>query len=123
MGDRIYKLLVVEDDEDLLNVMDWIFDDNDIEIVKAQSFERALEIIGSDRPDLIICDVELSGKSGIDICRKIKSDPVTQNIPFILMSAFITRWQLPKDIVNDGFVAKPFDVPRLHDMVRTILVS
>ena len=115
------KILLVEDDVKLQNALRWILEDDDLEILGAASAGEALAIVESDPPDLVLCDVNLSGSSGIDVCRKMKNDPTKVHIPILLLSAIVTEGDLPSDVIYDGFVKKPFDVPQLYKLVRFFL--
>lgn len=104
------RILVVEDRPGTLDLLAALLEKEGFDVVRAQNGEKALKILSSDFPDLILLDVMLSGIHGFDICKLIKSDPLKQQIPVIMC--------LPKDDSPDGraqdrlapevFITKPF---------------
>ena len=80
-------ILAVNDSTDFLNLLDAIFCDKEVTVLTAESGSAALEILRETRPDLIISDVVMPGINGIELCRRLKADPATSNIPVLLMTA------------------------------------
>ena len=66
---------------------------------------------------MILLDTMLNGKSGAEICKKIKSDPVNRHIPIILVSATTNLPRLVRECNADGYLQKPFEI---EELVRTI---
>src|SRR5215216_3928241 len=79
-------ILLVNDNPVQLDSMWDLLSHEGYSLLKADSAERALEIMQTRRPDLIISDVVMQGIDGIELCRRIKSDPATQDIPVLLVS-------------------------------------
>jgi DNA-binding response OmpR family regulator len=80
-------ILAVNDSSDFLNLLGAILRDEEVSVVTAQSGDAALEMLREIRPDLIISDVVMPGLNGIELCRRLKADPATSNIPVLLMTA------------------------------------
>jgi two-component system cell cycle response regulator len=80
-------ILAVNDSPDFLNLLAAILSDEDVTLVTAENGAAALEILKETRPDLIISDVVMPGINGIELCRQLKTDPATSNIPVLLMTA------------------------------------
>ena len=82
---------------------------------EAVDAESALVMLRETVPDLVLVDVMLPGKSGLDVLAEMREDPVLKNVPVIVLSA----WQAPEDIERaiaagaDRFLAKPFRVDEL----------
>jgi CheY-like chemotaxis protein len=71
-----------------------------------------------DFPDLLLLDIWMSGQDGRDICKYLKKNPTTKNIPIILVSASRDIMQSAKNAGADDFIAKPFEMETLLDKVR-----
>ena len=94
-----------------------------VELLTAENAEEGLAMIRTNRPDLVLMDINLPGMSGLDALRILKADPVTAAIPVIAVSAAA----MPRDIqsgLDAGFrdyLTKPFDVQALLSRIREIL--
>jgi DNA-binding response OmpR family regulator len=80
-------VLAINDNPDFLNLLRAIFRDEEVKLVTAESGPAALEILSKSKPDVIISDVVMPGIDGIELCRRLKSDTATSDIPILLMSA------------------------------------
>lgn len=69
-------------------------------------------------PDLFLIDKQLSGSSGLDICRQLKADPKTRNIPTILMSASPDIARLSREVGADAHLEKPFDLNAVLKLIE-----
>ena len=95
------------------------------DVVEAEDGETALEIVGEEKPDLILLDVVMPGIDGFEVCRQLKSDPETLHIPVVMLTALDKREDKVKglDAGADDFVSKPFDevalLSRVDSLTRT----
>ena len=80
-------ILAVNDDLDSLNLLSELLRGDSLRIVTAEDGVTALELIKETKPDLIISDVVMPGINGIELCRRLKSDPTTCDIPILLLTA------------------------------------
>lgn len=105
------RILVIDDDEDILAILNIVFQEEGYEIVLSNTGEAAFEL-QLIHPDLILLDVRISGffKSGADICRELKSNEKTRNIPVLLLSAEDDLADIASGCGADYFISKPFDV-------------
>ncbi len=85
-GPKAARLLVVDDNPDVLRYLDQLLGER-YELWHVQEGERALELLVSHRHDLVVSDVMMPGMSGMELCRRIKSDPRVQDTPVILLTA------------------------------------
>jgi DNA-binding response OmpR family regulator len=115
MEQRTKKILVVDDDPDILDALQFMLEDAGYEVTTTEKGEYAenLHDTNGGLPDVIILDVLLSGKDGRLICQKLKSQAETRHIPIIMMSAHNNAGQSIATIGADDFVAKPFDMDEL----------
>lgn len=91
----------------------------------ADTGRKALEFARSDRPDLILIDMDPPGVDGWESARRLKADPLTKNIVVVAMSedAVTDRRNLAMRMGCDAFAVKPFDVDRLVASVEQLLPS
>ncbi|MGE5842044.1 MAG: response regulator, partial [Deltaproteobacteria bacterium] len=81
------KILAVDDEEDILELLRFNLTKEGFAVICAPSGEDALKAALSQRPDLILLDLLLPGMDGLEVARRIKSDPTTQEIPIIMVTA------------------------------------
>ncbi|GAC1368720.1 MAG: hypothetical protein NVS2B12_28960 [Ktedonobacteraceae bacterium] len=116
------KILVVDDDEGIVEVVQIVLEGEGYQVQTSMDGEN-LNHLTSDMPDLILLDVLLAGVDGRDICRSLKSNPATQHIPVIMLSAHSDASRVADMSGADGFLEKPFDVDVLIDVVAKHLSS
>ena len=92
-------------------------------VIDAPNGEEGLEKIKKEIPDFILSDVMMPGISGIELCKKIKSDIDTCHIPLILLTALSEREDIIKGINAgaDDYLTKPFDLNILESKINTII--
>jgi CheY-like chemotaxis protein len=118
------KILIVDDERDVLEVLGARLTMAGYEVVKAVSGQEAINKTRKELPNLIILDIlmpEMGGEEAGEILRK---DPATKDIPIIFLTCLFTRREernkghsLGKNI----FVAKPYDVKELLELIRRII--
>ena len=115
-------LLIVEDDAELRFILRPHLRAEGFEVIEAANGSEALEAVAGCRPDIIIMDIGLPGMDGISVTRTLKSDPVTADIPVIIL----TGRSRTEDVIRgleagaQEYVHKPFDVAELLARVRTV---
>ena len=117
------SLLLVDDDPEILTLLQAKFKDQPFKIFTAIEGESAMNIVRTEKPDLIVLDVNLPGLSGLEICRSLKADKSTKKIPIIILSARsegIDR-VLGLEFGADDYVTKPFNPQELILRVNNIL--
>lgn len=116
------KLLVVDDQPTNIRVLHQLFRD-DCELFMATNGEQALSVCQSQLPDLILLDVIMEGLDGHEVCRRLKADPATADIPII----FVTAQQHEADeeaglaLGAVDFISKPINPVIVRARVRTHL--
>ncbi len=119
------KILVVDDEEDILNLIAKVLLDKGYKVVKATRGREALVLVKSEYPDLIILDAMLPEIHGFDVCKKIKSSQKYGHIPVIMISAIYRGWRFAKDLKEsygvDLFMEKPFKIGELVKAVESHL--
>jgi len=117
------NILIVDDEEDVLELVRYNLDRNGYRVETAATGEQALTKARTKMPDLMILDLMLPGIDGLEVCRKLKSETRTQNIPIIMLTAkgeeadIVTGLELGAD----DYITKPFSPKVLVARVRRIL--
>jgi DNA-binding response OmpR family regulator len=109
------KVLVVDDDQNILEVVKFILTSYGFEVHTHSSGYNVVEVVLDYEPDLIILDIRLPGKLGTEICKELKDLHCT--IPIILFSAHMQQANFMEIFGADAFMRKPFDV---KDLVNTV---
>lgn len=119
------RILVVDDNEDILEVIKLILEDYDYDVVTLSDGSLLLDKITDSHPDLILLDVMLGRVDGRDLCKAIKTAPETKEIPVILISAshHVQERHTINGIAPDDFLAKPFDISELLEKVQAHVVA
>ena len=117
------RILIVDDDEEMVNLVSGALTRRGYDVVDAMTGAEARSALGRTKPDLIVLDVMLPDASGRELCAEWSSDPATEGIPVILLTA-----QDSEDEVVDGFkcgatdyITKPFSSKILAARVEAIL--
>lgn len=117
------KILVVEDDEDILELIDYNLTREGYQVLKATSGEEALKAESTGSPDMIILDLMLPGIDGLEVCRRIKNYPKRGYIPIIMVTAkgeesdIVTGLELGAE----DYIVKPFSPKVLIARIRNVL--
>lgn len=117
------KLLLIEDEEDIAALIKLQADISGYRLLVEVDGLNGLRAVEREKPDLVILDIMLPGQSGLDVCRKIKSNPATKEIPVIMISAKSEELDvvLGLELGADDYVAKPFSPKILFSRIRAVL--
>ena len=117
------KILIVEDEKDIRNLIIYALEGKGYQTISADDGEKAIKMLKENKPDLIILDWMLPSVSGLEICRSIRRDINTKNIPIIMLTAKITEEDkvLGLDSGADDYITKPFSTAELNSRVKAIL--
>lgn len=116
------KILIVDDNPDILELLSYIFDTEGYQIMARPTGFELIENINTFFPDLILLDIMLGEYDGRDLCNEIKSSPLHQHIPILMLSASHNLYSLDeKRCYADGFMAKPFDVFHLIEKANSMV--
>ena len=103
--------MVVDDESDITNLLKLILEAEGYEVVTAESGEKALGLAEIETPDLVLLDLMMPGKSGLETCRCFKARPRTRNTPVIIFSALGREVdkKLTAEAGASAHITKPFD--------------
>ena len=116
------KVLIVDDEADVVELLEFRLKIKGFEVLKAYDGEKGLEISKKENPDLVLLDIKLPKRNGIEVCSELKKDVATKKIPIILISASSNEIEKGKCAGGaDGFLKKPFEPHELFDAIRPYL--
>jgi two-component system cell cycle response regulator len=116
----MHKILLVDDMRHFLDLEATFLQRAECRVFTASTGVEAIRVAKAERPDLILLDIEMPEMNGIQACRILKSDPITQKIPVIVL----TSMQMEDEARRAGadhFVRKPVDEPRFLNEVRRFI--
>ena len=120
---RRKKILVVDDERDLVELISVNLQRNGYEVITAHDGNTGLEMARKQRPDLIVLDVMMPGLSGRDVTMALKSDPDTATMPILMLTAKTEETDIIVGLSMgaDDYVTKPFSMKVLVARVGAVL--
>ena len=117
------NVLVIEDEPDIRKTIDYNLSKESFKVIQAASIEEGEKALASNKIDVIILDLMLPDGSGLTLCRDIKSEPKTKNIPVIILTAKTEEVDrvVGFELGADDYVTKPFSVRELILRVKAVL--
>jgi two-component system phosphate regulon response regulator PhoB len=119
------KILIVDDQPAVRELVDVTLRIGDYTILQAVSGDQALAVAHTEHPDLVLLDVMMPNSSidGFEVCRRIKSDPMTQNIYVVMLTARGQEadMELGKQVGADDYFTKPFSPLQLMNKIEELL--
>jgi len=121
--DKTPAILVVDDNQQNLELLQAYLEDINCRIIPALDGIEALEIVGKNPPDLILLDIMMPKMSGFEVCRRLKNNPKTADIPVIMVTALSEFGDIERGIDSgtDDFLSKPVNKLELLTRVKTML--
>ena len=107
------KILIVDDEPNIVVPLEYLMEQNNYEVKIAETGERALELIASFNPDLILLDIMLPGMDGYEVCQTIRQDPSLNDTKIVFLSAM--------GLAADEYITKPFATSYVIDKVKELL--
>ncbi|MHC4862147.1 MAG: response regulator [Planctomycetota bacterium] len=126
MTESAKRILVVDDEEDILTYLSAMLSDAGYEVTAARNGREAIEAVRADRPDLVSLDISMPEESGIRFYRNVKEDEGLRSIPVVVVTGIVNPWasksgegSLEKFLSSrrqvpppEGFFEKPVDRER-----------
>lgn len=118
-----YLALVVDDVVDNLIVISLDLQQQGYRVVTAADGEQAVNVAFKTYPDIILMDIGMPELDGLGAARKIRENDALRNVPIIAITAFSTEGfqHAARDAGFDGYLLKPIDFDRLHELMRRLL--
>src|SRR5262249_40415511 len=117
------RILIVEDQEDLRGVLRDLFTSSGYTVIEAVDGSTGVARAKSDRPDIIVMDIQMPIIDGYEATRQIKADPALTSIPIVAVSSFAMKGDEEKARAAgcDDYVTKPYSPIQLLRMIRSYL--
>lgn len=119
------RILIVEDDPDIAESLQYNLGREGIKTQVAESGEKGLRLAldGESSPSLIVLDLMLPGMSGMELCRRLRRDPLTEKTPIIILTAKASESDKLQglELGADDYMIKPFSVKELVARIRAVL--
>ena len=120
---RTYHILVVDDEDDLLELVRYNLAKEGFEVVCVSSGEEALKAARKDPPDLIVLDLMLPAVDGLEVCRRLKADARTRDVPIVMLTAKSEEADMIAGLDRgaDDYIGKPFSPRVLTARIKALL--
>jgi len=117
------KILIIEDEKNLVELLQVNFESAGFQVIFAWDGEEGLIKTMAEKPDAVILDLRLPVLNGWDVCRAVKANTKTKNIPIIILTAATQKsdYLESKNVGCDAYITKPFDPIELVKIVGGIL--
>jgi DNA-binding response OmpR family regulator len=117
------RLLVIDDDPVIVELLRVNFEIEGFEVLTAADGEEGLERARADHPDLVLSDIMMPRLDGLQLLTELRADPATSRLPVVLLSAKAQNTEVERGLAlgADDYVTKPFDPMELLDRVNAIL--
>jgi len=120
------KILVIDDDPNLVTFLTALLQDNGYQVVSAKDGAEGLEKVGAEKPDLVLLDITMPEKSGVRFYRDLRENAATKALPVVMVTGVMeefkkfihSRRQVPPP---DGYLSKPVDKAELLRTIADIL--
>ncbi len=119
----MHKILIIEDDVDLATVLQMNLESKGFKVVLAHDAIQGTSMTHSEKPDLIILDINLPAGGGLAILKNVKISIKTKTIPVIVLSGSEDE-QLIHQVLHGGvedYIKKPYELEDLHQRIKCIL--
>lgn len=117
------RILMVDDEKDIVDLVAYNLEKEGYETLKALDGEKALQLVRTKTPDLVVLDLMLPGIQGLEVCKRIRKDPETASIPIIMLTA--KGAEIDKivglEVGADDYITKPFSVKELLARIKAVL--
>jgi DNA-binding response OmpR family regulator len=116
-------VLVIDDDPVILELLRVNFEIEGFDVICATDGEEGLRRAHAERPDVVISDIMMPRRDGLQLLSDLKADPLTEDLPVILLSAKAQRSEVQYgiDMGADDYITKPFDPLELIDRLNAVM--
>jgi len=117
------KILIVEDNPQNMKLMEMLLEAKGYILLEAIDGEQAMDVATTERPDLILMDIQLPKMSGLEVTRKLRQLPAFNHIPIIAITAYAMKGDKEKFIEAgcDAYLTKPIDTRELPKVISEML--
>ena len=122
-GDRAPRVLIADDDRDILELVGFRLETSGYDVLKAEDGEDALRVAAESAPDLVVLDVMMPKLDGYEVTRRLRAEEATARIPVILLTARVQEADIARgfEAGADDYLKKPFSPRELGARVQAVL--
>ena len=124
MEKKNFKILLVDDEESVRQTAQTVLIEYGYNVVTAQDGKDALEVVTSEKPDLIISDINMPNMNGFQFCKAVKDNNITSRIPFILLTGMQDPDGTGAENYTwgaDEYMCKPVDWDIMLGIIKNLL--
>lgn len=120
-----HRVLVADDEPNILISLEYLMQREGYAVSVARDGHEALEAIRRDRPDLVLLDVMMPGRSGFEVCQAVRADDALQGVRILMLTAKGRDTDVAKGLAvgADAYLTKPFGTQDLAAQVRRLLAE
>ncbi len=117
------KILIVEDNPQNMRLLEMTLRPQNYTLLKATDGEEALDMAVSERPDLIIMDIQLPKMNGLEVTKRLRENPAFNHTPIICLTAYAMKGDKEKFIEGgcDAYLSKPINTRELPGVIAEVL--
>jgi CheY-like chemotaxis protein len=117
------RILIIEDNEDNMYMIKFMLEQNNLNVLSARTGSDGYEIALSEKPDLILMDIQLPDINGLEVTKRIRSSEIRDSIPIIALSSYAMTGDKQKalDAGCTAYIEKPIDPETFMDSIRKYL--
>ncbi|WP_299982538.1 response regulator transcription factor [Desulfobacula sp.] len=119
------KILIVDDEPNIIVPLKFLMKQNNYDVQTAETGEKALDLISSWQPDLILLDIMLPGMDGYEVCQKIRQEKEFNQIKIVFLSAMARSIDIAKGmgLAADDYITKPFATDYVVNKIKELLTD
>lgn len=112
------RIIILEDDVHIGYILELFLQTEGFEVSLCTTISQLQQSSDNELPDVFLLDIMVPDGNGLLFCRQLKQDPDKKHIPVLMMSAHLGSKNVDQDAGADGFIAKPFDLDTLADLLK-----
>ncbi|MCD4678035.1 MAG: response regulator [Desulfobacula sp.] len=119
------KILIVDDEPNIIVPLEFLMKQNNYDVRTAQTGEKAMDLISSWKPDLILLDIMLPGMDGYEVCQKIRQEKEFNQTRIVFLSAMARSIDIAKGmgLAADDYITKPFATDYVVSKIKELLAE
>ncbi|MFA5157172.1 MAG: response regulator [Candidatus Omnitrophota bacterium] len=119
------KILVIDDNEKNVELLEAILQAAGFEVLKAYNGKQAIEMIGKERPDLLLLDIMMPELDGFQVCELLRKDPQNSGLPVVMVTAKDKESDIVQSLERgaDDYIVKPIDKKELLGKIEDMLAK
>jgi DNA-binding response OmpR family regulator len=119
------RILIVDDEPNIVVPLEFLMKQNNFDVQAAETGEKAMDLISSWKPDLILLDIMLPGMDGYEVCQKIRQEKEFNHTRIVFLSAMARSIDIAKGmgLSADDYITKPFATDYVVNKIKELLAG